>query len=183
MKHPVSVGPGYRSVVLQEFIIPDTQLSRRQEVLPVQVNKRELLPLTLLAAADGEISGRTRMQKLAFLLDEEELDDEDFYKFVKYDYGPFSKQLLNDLDRLEREGVIEEEESKTFSGNRRYDYRLSDEFADSVERLAETDDEVAEIVETARQVVREHNDKSIRALVEHVYDKHPKYKENSVYKR
>lgn len=43
--------------------------------MEVEITKRQLLPSSLLAAAGGEISGRTRMQKLVFLLDEAALGE------------------------------------------------------------------------------------------------------------
>lgn len=150
----------------------------------VEITERQLIPLSLLEAADGEISGRTRLQKLAFLLVEEELDD-DFpgYDFVKYDYGPFSKGLLSDVESLDDDGVVGENETRTFSGNRRYDYGLQSGFGERVEELAESDEEVREVLEAAQDVVDEHGDKPIRELLEDVYDEYPEYLENSVYRR
>jgi len=56
-------------------------------------------------AGDGEpIEGRTRLQKLVFLMQkrleeagEDPLQSDD-YEFIPYDYGPFSKELYDDLD-------------------------------------------------------------------------------------
>jgi uncharacterized protein YwgA len=150
----------------------------------VEITERQLIPLSLLEAAGGEISGRTRLQKLAFLLVEEELDD-DFpgYDFVKYNYGPFSKTLLSDIEQLEQDGAVSEEETKTFSGNRRHDYELNDGFESVVSRLADGDQEVTTVFEAARRTVSQHNDKALRSLIEDVYDEYPEYAENSVYER
>lgn len=151
----------------------------------VEVSDRQLIPLSLLEAADGEISGRTRLQKLAFLMVEEELgDDYPGYEFEKHNYGPFSKTLLQDIERLDHDGVVDEDETRTFSGNRRHDYEMDSDFLGSISDLVDSDDERArEALEAARKIVEEHNDKPIRSLVEDVYDEHPKYLENSVYER
>jgi uncharacterized protein YwgA len=149
----------------------------------VEITDRQLIPLSLLEAAGGEISGRTRLQKLAFLLVEEELDD-DFsgYDFVKYDYGPFSKELLSDVESLDDDGVVGENETRTRSGNRRYDYGLQPDISEQIEELAESDEDVREVLEAAQEVVDEHGDKRIRELLEDVYEKYPEYLENSVYR-
>ena len=150
----------------------------------VEITERQLIPLSLLEAAGGEISGRTRLQKLAFLLVEEELDDDGpGYEFVKYDYGPFSKQLLSDVERLDGDSVVDETQAETFSGNRRYDYELRDDFGGEIEELAESDENAQRVLEAAREVVDEHGDKPIRELLEDVYDEYPEYLENSVYRR
>lgn len=150
----------------------------------VEITERQLIPLSLLEAAGGEISGRTRLQKLAFLLVEEELDDDyPGYEFVKYDYGPFSKDLLTDVESLDDNGVVGEEETRTFSGNQRYDYDLQPDVGEQVKELAESDEEMGEILEAAQEIVDEHGDKPIRELLEDVYDEYPEYLENSVYRR
>lgn len=147
----------------------------------LEISREQLIPLALLYASGREIKGKTRLQKLAFLLDEEELGDNfKAYNFKKYDYGPFSKHLLQDTERLNREGVVDINKTRTFSGNARYDYELEDDWLEEVEDLAE-EEGIREIFEAAEQLVKKHEDKSIRDLVEYIYDKHSEYEKNSVY--
>lgn len=148
----------------------------------LEISEEELIPLFLLKANDGSVSGRTRMQKLAFLLDEEELTDYPAYDFIKYDYGPFSKQLLEDLERLENHGLVRITEETTFGGHTRYDHQLTEQGENVVDQLLEENEEVREIMDSAEKVIREYGTLSIRKLIETVYDKYPEYTENSVYK-
>ena len=147
----------------------------------LEISREQLIPLALLYASGRDIKGKTRLQKLAFLLDKEELGDNfKAYDFKKYDYGPFSKHLLQDTESLKREGVVDINKTRTFSGNARYDYELEDDWREDVRDLAEEDD-ISEIFEAAEQLVEKHEDKSIRDLIEYIYDEYPGYEENSVY--
>lgn len=147
-----------------------------------KISSRELIPLTLLRAAGDEVSGRTRFQKLAFLLDEEALADRfDAYDFIKYDYGPFSKKLLDDLEDLDEKDLVDLEKTRTFGGNMRYDHELTPDGKKAIDELIEQNDEVDEIYRSAKEVAEEYEDYSVRELVELVYKKYPDYKKNSVY--
>lgn len=66
-----------------------------------EVSRSDIL-LAILAAADGEELSRVQLQKVAFLLSEEFKDrlPVDFYKFDKYDYGPFCIDIYNDTEML-----------------------------------------------------------------------------------
>lgn len=62
---------------------------------------------------DTWIDGRTRLMKAAFLAKqkfEEELSESLNVPFVAGKYGPFSKQVLDAIESLEREGLLEVEE-------------------------------------------------------------------------
>lgn len=141
---------------------------------------KDLLPLALLYAADGQqVNGRTRLQKLAFLTQERLEGVDGPFKFIPYDYGPFSKGLLDRLERLETRGHVEIDEELTYGGSKRYTYRLTDDGADQIERPS-FDSIERRILEEARAVVAEFDDVMLFELLDHVYDRHPKYKERSV---
>ncbi|MEZ3115946.1 hypothetical protein RYH80_08445 [Halobaculum sp. MBLA0147] len=158
---------------------------------------KQFLPLALLYTAGGEIRGKTRFQKLAFL-SERELDrwDVDAYDFVAYDYGPFSKSLLEETESLEAEGLVEITRRKTFGGKERYDYRLTQRGHETYEdnRPNEEWDESNEpedvsdgtdrfrcIEHVADRVTGDFAEMPVSNLIDHVYDEYPKYAENSVF--
>ncbi|MBX0286608.1 helix-turn-helix transcriptional regulator [Halomicroarcula sp. F28] len=146
------------------------------------IERESLVPLALLDAMGGEIEGKTRLQKLAFLLDEEELGDRfDAYSYRKYDYGPFSKSLLEDTESLEEKNLVEIAKQRTVGGNTRYDYALTDTGRDAVSQLSEKEGDISEIFEAAKEIVSEYGDLPLRDLIERVYENHSEYKENSVY--
>lgn len=145
-----------------------------------------MLPMALLDACEGgQVEGRTRLQKLVFLMEQElnestaSLDSSD-YNFIPYDYGPFSKGLYDDLDSLEEDGLIEVEEEPMTDGKVKYVYRLTDggqkwvqnQLADS---SANTTHSLASIIAS------EYNDMLLSDLIDEVYAEYPEYAENSVW--
>lgn len=65
--------------------------------------------LEFLLLVDAKVSGRTRLQKMFYLV-KDDLDRasgiSDFKFFLHY-YGPFSRELANELDRLYLEGLVD----------------------------------------------------------------------------
>jgi len=75
---------------------------------------RQLLPLLLLYVDDKKpIYGRTRMVKLVFLTQQEVKGLSKFmelYDWIPYHFGPFSDDLIEDLELLRLWGLINIEE-------------------------------------------------------------------------
>lgn len=82
-------------------------------------NRKDVLILLLgvpgITGAPYEpIVGRTRLMKLVFLLDKERgirnhLPLRDYYTFEPYHYGPFSKDVFDDIDFLRNVGILASE--------------------------------------------------------------------------
>lgn len=158
---------------------------------------KRVLPLALLHAAGGRIKGKTRFQKLAFLADQRlEQKGIDPYDFIPYDYGPFSKGLMDEIDYLKEEGLIEVSKSRTYGGDIRYDYKLTrvgkkrcdKNFPDpdSVDDLTmigeatEDEDHLQELYRISLDIVNKFNDIPISNLIDYVYTEYPSYAKNSV---
>lgn len=148
---------------------------------------RKLLPLALMYANDAEtIEGRTRLQKMVFLLEQELKDlsqdpiDGVDYNFIPYDYGPFSKALYDDMDSMSEEGWVEDSEEKMEDGQVKYDYEITEEGEEFVEdQLLTAEGQL--IVDIAKELKREYNDVLLSDLIEEVYSEYPEYAENSVW--
>ena len=142
---------------------------------------KQIIPLAILNAADDHrIEGRTRFQKLVFLVQEEGVTrDMNLYDFIEYDYGPFSKPLLDDLEMLESEDLIEINQTRTFGGSKQYNHKLTAEGADLFEKLLDFE-QVSELNEAAKEVVREYNNEKISDILDYVYKKYPRFQEKSV---
>lgn len=79
--------------------------------------KKDLLLLILGLLSDygkNMVESRTKVMKVVFLVQEELKDmlkqiisHKELYEFEWYLFGPFSKDVLFDLERLEKEGYIE----------------------------------------------------------------------------
>lgn len=74
----------------------------------------ERLVQSVIAAAGSSVTGRTRLQKLVFLLDQ--LGLKSGFEFAYHHYGPYSSDLTNAVDFSKAFGLIEEE----------FEYRKSD---------------------------------------------------------
>jgi uncharacterized protein YwgA len=148
---------------------------------------RKILPLALMYAEDGEIiEGRTRLQKMVFLLEKEleELEkspiDSSDYDFIPYDYGPFSKKLYDDLDYLSKKGLIDDIEEEMDDGQVKYNYKITSKGEEFVEsQLNSSDSEL--IRKLAEQMKRNYNSRPISSLIDYVYSEYPEYAENSVW--
>lgn len=84
---------------------------------PRATEQQQSFLATLLAACDGEVSGRTKFMKLVFMLEHfdpatERLVPEPrfgvFDDFHIYDYGPFSGDVMDAFDELKSDGVVSE---------------------------------------------------------------------------
>jgi len=154
--------------------------------------RRQLLPLALMYAHHEEpIEGRTRLQKMIFLLQKKFEEDDgglpisDRYNFTAYDYGPFSQPLYADLDELRAEGSDKNklvvERSDTFDrGKVKYRYELTPAGTAFIEDELADDAKFQEILRRAEEIKEEFNHLSLSQVIERVYSEYPEYAENSV---
>jgi uncharacterized protein YwgA len=82
----------------------------------------------LLKAAEGEIVGKVRLQKVVYLLDQ--LGMNSGYSYEYHHYGPYSEELTDEMDSSIIFGEVEENVRR----------RLSDGVPYSVFSLSESDD-------------------------------------------
>ncbi len=138
-----------------------------------EVSNSEIL-LAIIAAADGRELSRVHLQKVAFLVSEEFKDrlPADFYKFDKYDFGPFCIDIYNDTEMLHYWGRIHINPGS----ERRYDtYCIAEPF-DS-ESLQIDDDIKTYIQDTVAWVA----EMSFGEIVRAIYWLFPEYRENSIF--
>lgn len=88
-------------------------------------NRKDMLLLLLYSPGRSDkpnepIDGRTRLTKMLFLFKEEALchfrtgtkvNEENFYRFFPWNFGPFSRDVYDDLTFFELRGFIERSES------------------------------------------------------------------------
>jgi len=149
---------------------------------------RKLLPLALMYANDGEpIEGRTRLQKMVFLMQQElkqrgqsgAVGTE--YDFIPYDYGPFSKELYDDLDAMIDQEFVDDTEEPLRSGKVKYIYEIEGDGEDLVDSEKETWEDADAIMQLAQEIKEDYNDMLLSELIEYVYSEYPDYAERSVY--
>lgn len=142
---------------------------------------RQLLPLALLCASEGqEIRGRTRLQKMVFLIQKEFSDSDELpgeYNYIPYDYGPFAKKLYDDIDFLEERDVIDEDQ-ETVDDKVVYYYSLGSNADTYLDNWSQ--EEIERVLELAEEIKDRFNDVPLPALLDYVYSEYPDYAENSV---
>ena len=138
----------------------------------MEINRINVL-ISLLQYAGG-IQGRTRLQKLVFLLQKEHGISLG-YEFRPYNWGPLSFELQNDLNWLVAQGIVTEcitEFSET--GGRRYDYLLSEWGKDYFHRVIEPSIS-KEVKDAILALIRKWGSESIQKLLDYVHQKYPEY--------
>jgi uncharacterized protein len=135
----------------------------------------------LLALEAAGRSGLTpaQLQKSLFLLDKEipqSFAGGDRYYFSAYNYGPFSKQIYDDAERLAAEGLVSITRAEGQNFN---DYRIT---AVGEERAARLKSGVnSSSLGYLKIVVDWAKTKSFSELVRAIYAKYPEFRANSVF--
>lgn len=135
-----------------------------------------LLPLAIIEANDEAVEGITRLQKLVFKAQEEVIDSKE-YEFEPHDYGPFSKELYNDVDNLVDDGYVDCEIEETPSGNRKKTYSINRDGRKILERFA--DRQLQRHLEGIEDLKQRDNDKPLLELLSEIYNEHPDMAEES----
>ncbi|KXB07319.1 hypothetical protein AKJ52_00485 [candidate division MSBL1 archaeon SCGC-AAA382C18] len=143
--------------------------------------KKKLLPLALIYTGGEAIEGRTRLQKMIFLAQQDMEDSVETYDYEPYDYGPFSKELYDDIDDLVDEGIIKEQKEKLDDGRIKYFYEMSEEGQEIIESKMDNNKDFHDLKEKMEDIKSTYNKKNLRDLLNEVYSRYPKYAEESVF--
>ncbi len=131
------------------------------------------------------VEGRTRMQKMLFLLQQEYKSCDFQYRFHAYDYGPYSNTLQSDVDELIDQGLLQEEPEPLINGKCKYRYSITKKGIKLVEKiLAEPKNkklQLKEIYESSEKIKKYANNLSINELLKDVYSRFPEYTKFSVF--
>lgn len=137
----------------------------------------KLLPLAVLHATDdGTLDGITRFQKLVFLA-QREREGANPYEFRADNYGPFSPDLYDDIDRLEEADFVESHDEETSMGNIKNVYSLTEKGRKAVENSLEEDFPIS--ADEVESLTDEHEDTDLFDLLEYVYTEYPQMARNS----
>jgi uncharacterized protein YwgA len=139
--------------------------------------KNKLPSILISLASDDQIDGITRFQKLVFILQEGDLIEFDGlnqanrYDYEAHNYGPYSKELHNQLDRLDRKGVINKEAKRTPAGNKKEVFELGPEAPKATDAIEELDIDSDRLLRT----IKEYEDMPLLELLDVVYEEYPDY--------
>ena len=148
---------------------------------------RTTLPLLLTFANDGEpIEGRTRFQKMIFLLLERAKFFTNRYDFAPHDYGPYSQELQSDIDYLIKEGYVIEERKTREEGKIKYAYSITKNGTAFANRILSNEQlnkfQFSKILELSNEVKDKINHKDLFLLLSEIYDKYPEYAKHSKFR-
>jgi uncharacterized protein YwgA len=131
------------------------------------------LVLLVLGLAGGHIATDTRMQKLAFLVNQEVYN---WVKFEANDYGPYSKELMKAVDELEKEGKL----VYVWDDDGLSKYYLTEKGKQEAKKLLEQlKNEDEDKFNRAKEIIQRHKDDAPTYLIAYVYKYYPKYAEKS----
>jgi len=143
------------------------------------LTKKDLLLLILGLLSDyGEkmVESRTKVMKVVFLVQEElkdilnqVIDPKELYEFEWYLFGPFSKDVLFDLEKLEREGYIEiiPEDMSTYI---QYNFVLTRKGLIYLKELSEKISR--EVLDALRNHIDRYRDMSAAEIKQYVYKRY-----------
>ena len=134
------------------------------------------LVLLVLGLADGRVETDTRMQKLAFLVNQEVYN---WAKFEANKYGAYSEELIQAVYKLEKEGkVVYDWDDDGISR-----YYLTEKGKQDAEKLLEqlkNEDEGK--LKRATEIIQTHKDDPISYLVAYTYKHYPEFAKKSIIK-
>lgn len=129
--------------------------------------------------AVGEGLDPIRIQKSLFLVAQESgAPALEAYKFVPYNWGPFSREIYEDLERLQADGLLERVH---VPGKSYYSYRQTStghEQARRIETLA-----AAPLRAKIRELRTAVATDSFDQLLRRVYDRYPDFAANSIFQK
>jgi len=131
------------------------------------------LVLLVLGLADGHIATDTRMQKLAFLVNQEVYN---WTKFEPNDYGPYSKELMKAVYELEKEGKL----IYVWDDDGVSKYYLTEKGKQDAKKLLEQlKDEDENKLKRATEIIQRHKDDALSYLIAYVYKYYSEFAEKS----
>jgi len=133
-----------------------------------------VLLLFLIISTSNSIRGKIRLQKLAFLAQNEFNGGFDF-KFKPAQFGPLSYTLNQTILRAKRLGLIKETVGKTPYGNDVFCYSATDEGIDLVGYGIATKKIGKKMQHAISKTAKKYGDIPYGELLDYVHEKYPEY--------
>lgn len=134
-----------------------------------------LIPLHLISLAEGSFSGKTRLQKLVFLGQEEYDGDYDF-KFSSAPLGPLSHKLLNAVDEAIDFGFIKRQKETTHFGFPVFRYSVTNDGKNILEFGIDKSLLSSKTIKANEKVMAEYGGMPYVQLLDYVHERYPEYR-------
>jgi len=128
-----------------------------------------LIPLVLANTLGGTLRGKTRCQKLVFLIQKQAGTKKvlkEKFDYELYHYGPFSSELASVMDELVKKGYLRQEMQIAPAGYLRYAYRLTKAGKELLEVTTEKNLLAPELTDIIREIAEGYGDLPLPQLVE-----------------
>ncbi|MGH2612264.1 MAG: hypothetical protein ACRDFB_04360 [Rhabdochlamydiaceae bacterium] len=119
-------------------------------------------------------TGKTRLQKLVFL-SQEEFNAKFDYEFKPATFGPLSYRLLDSVEELKKLDFLKEIQDSTGLGNKVYKYEITSEGRKVLHMAIESKIIPESILHANQNVMKEYGDMPHVELLDYVHDKYPDY--------
>lgn len=131
------------------------------------------------------IRGRTRLQKMLFLLQQKYKKCNFQYDFYPHDYGPYSSTLQSDIDDLVIDDYLDEIEFPLSSGRVGYNYSITKRGKSLVKTALNyektKEHQFDKIYNTCEEIKQYVNETNLDELLNNIYTKYPAYAKYSIY--
>jgi len=131
-----------------------------------------LAPLILTEALES-VNGKTRFQKLMFLIQKtaakEKIMESTNFSFSLYLYGPFSQDLSSAIDDLVRSGYLNEFVEQNPPSHELHVYRLTDKGRDFLEDAKAKKLVSRDLTAIVRSISQKYGALPLRSLVDEAY--------------
>lgn len=142
--------------------------------MPREYSIYTILPLYLIREEGGKFRGRTRLQKLVFLV-QKRLDDAFDYDFKPAQQGPLSYKLYLRMQNMEALDLVRELEGSTPSGNQVYRYELTSEGRAFLTYAIQNGLMPPEVKKAADSVLKEYGSMPYLELLDRVHTDYREY--------
>lgn len=139
--------------------------------------EKEIVLLALINNA-GILRGRARLQKLLFLLENEENLNCNI-KFEKRQYGPYSNEISEIINRLIESKIIIERTDDVYK-DRSYYYMINPEKQELVDKIILKLDENFYL--KVNKIIKKFGNMPLTQLLKYVYSRYPSWTTNSIWK-
>ncbi|MEM0466705.1 MAG: winged helix-turn-helix transcriptional regulator [Candidatus Thermoplasmatota archaeon] len=146
------------------------------------ISNRAKILLHMMYVLGGEIIGTTKLEKLPFLL-EKEFEVNLGYHYDCMEYGPYSIELLNEINILQMKGYIsirEElvpiKEKGTAKTVERRTYCLTEKGKEKNKKIIQ---ELDQNIRNSIEKIRKYNNMNLNELLDYVHKKYPEYRKTN----
>jgi uncharacterized protein YwgA len=144
----------------------------------MNMNKSLFVLQMLLCGEKKPVRGKTRLIKLMYItgkeLQKQKLAPFDFYVFRKHYYGPYSDELVEDIEKLVENGLVKRDVELVSDVYEENIYGITSKGAETLKNASPEELQVLSFVEKIMERIKgEFNDMPLSFLISDVYAKYP----------